>query len=149
MVLWLGIRLPVQGTQVQSLVQEDAICCGATKLVDHNYWAHTPNKPPHWEGPALQLHSSCNKKSLQAATKTQSSHKKNKTFKNLYFPQEGDGNPLQDSCLENPTDRRAWRATVHWVAKSRTQLNKQHYITTVFCVWYLKSVCEFNDRVSN
>ena len=30
----------------------------------------------------------------------------------------GHGNPLQDSCLENPTDRRAWRATVHGVTMS-------------------------------
>ena len=27
----------------------------------------------------------------------------------------GNGNPLQYSCLENPMDRGAWRATVHWV----------------------------------
>ena len=33
---------------------------------------------------------------------------------------EGHGNPLQYSCLENPTDRGAWRATVHGVAKSWT-----------------------------
>ena len=33
-------------------------------------------------------------------------------------PGGGDGNPLQYSCLENPTDRGAWRATVHRVAKS-------------------------------
>ena len=32
----------------------------------------------------------------------------------------GLGNPLQYSCLENPMDRRAWRATVHGVAKSWT-----------------------------
>ena len=36
------------------------------------------------------------------------------------FPEEGNGNPLQYSCLENPIDRGAWRATVHEVAKSRT-----------------------------
>ena len=30
-------------------------------------------------------------------------------------PGEGEGNPLQYSCLENPTDREAWRATVHGV----------------------------------
>ena len=29
------------------------------------------------------------------------------------FPGEGNGNPLQCSCLENPMDREAWRATVH------------------------------------
>ena len=38
---------------------------------------------------------------------------------------EGNGNPLQYSCLENPMDRGAWRATVHGVAKSRTRLSDQ------------------------
>ena len=38
------------------------------------------------------------------------------------IPGAGNGNPLQCSCLENPTDRGAWRATVHGVAKSRTRL---------------------------
>jgi len=33
---------------------------------------------------------------------------------------EGNGNPLQYSCLENPMDRGAWQATVHGVAKSPT-----------------------------
>ena len=36
---------------------------------------------------------------------------------------EGNGNPLQYSCLENPMDRGAWWATVHGVAKSRTGLS--------------------------
>ena len=38
-------------------------------------------------------------------------------------PGEGNDNPLQIFCLENPMDRGAWQATVHWVAKSRTRLN--------------------------
>ena len=38
-------------------------------------------------------------------------------------PGEGNGNPLQYSCLENPMDRGAWRATVHGVAKSQTRLS--------------------------
>ena len=37
-------------------------------------------------------------------------------------PGGGHGNPLQYSCLENPTDRGAWRATVHKVTKSRRRL---------------------------
>ena len=37
-------------------------------------------------------------------------------------PGEGNGYPLQCSCLENPMDRGAWRATIHRVAKSRTVL---------------------------
>ena len=36
-------------------------------------------------------------------------------------PGEGNGNPLQYSCLENPMDGEAWWATVHGVAKSRTR----------------------------
>ena len=37
-------------------------------------------------------------------------------------PGGGHGNPVQYSCLENPIDRGAWRATVHRVAKSQTRL---------------------------
>ena len=37
-------------------------------------------------------------------------------------PEGGHGNPLQDSCLENPMDRGAWQAAVHRVAQSQTQL---------------------------
>ena len=39
------------------------------------------------------------------------------------FPGEGNGNPLQYSCLENPMDGGAWWATGHGVTKSRTQLS--------------------------
>ena len=35
-------------------------------------------------------------------------------------PGGGHGNPFQYSCLENPMDREAWRATVHGVTESRT-----------------------------
>ena len=38
-------------------------------------------------------------------------------------PGEGNGNPLQCSCLENPMDRGAWWATVHRVTKNRTRLS--------------------------
>ena len=38
-------------------------------------------------------------------------------------PEEGNGNPLQYSCLGNPMDRGTWWATVHGVAKSRTRLS--------------------------
>ena len=36
---------------------------------------------------------------------------------------EGNGNPLQYSCLENPTDGGVWQSTVHGVTKSRTWLS--------------------------
>ena len=38
-------------------------------------------------------------------------------------PGEGNGNPLQYSCLENPIDRGAWQTTVYGVTKSWTQLS--------------------------
>ena len=38
-------------------------------------------------------------------------------------PGEGNGNPLQYSCPENPMDRGAWWAILHGVAKSQTQLS--------------------------
>ena len=38
------------------------------------------------------------------------------------YPGGGHGDPLQYFCLENPTDRGAWGATVHGVTKNQTQL---------------------------
>ena len=46
-------------------------------------------------------------------------------------PGGGHGNPFQCSCLENRTDRGAWRATVHGVAKSRTQLSDEAQHTDI------------------
>ena len=54
-------------------------------------------------------------------------------------PGEGNGNPLQYSCLENPMDGGAWWATVHGVAKSQTQLSNftftYMYNFTLFSRW--------------
>ena len=47
-------------------------------------------------------------------------------------PGEGNGNPLQYSCLENPMDRGAWWATVHGVAKSRIWLSD---FTSLHSTW--------------
>ena len=38
-------------------------------------------------------------------------------------PGDGNGNPLQCSCLENPMDRKAWRAPVHGVTENQTLLS--------------------------
>ena len=44
-------------------------------------------------------------------------------------PEEGNDNPLQYSCPENPMDRRAWWATVHTIARSQIWLNNKHFHT--------------------
>ena len=41
-------------------------------------------------------------------------------------PRGGDGNPLKYSCLENPMDRGAWRATVHRFAELDTAEMTEH-----------------------
>ena len=41
-VQWIGIRLPMQGTQVQSLAWGDSVCCGATTSMCCSYWACGP-----------------------------------------------------------------------------------------------------------
>ena len=51
-------------------------------------------------------------------------------------PGEGNGNPLQYSCLENPMDRGAWWASVHGVAKSWTRLSD---FTFTFII-YMRSI---------
>ena len=50
-------------------------------------------------------------------------------------PGEGNGNPFQYSCLENPMDRGAWRATVHRVPKSQTRLSNWACTHTYACVY--------------
>ena len=60
-VQWLRTHLPMPGTQVWSLVQEDPSCLGATKSVCHNFWIHPLE-------PVL-----CNKRMRSLPTTTKSS----------------------------------------------------------------------------
>ena len=45
-------------------------------------------------------------------------------------PGGGHGNPLQYSCLDDPTDKGAWQTTVQGVTKSQTRLSS--YVTTIY-----------------
>ena len=58
------------------------------------------------------------------------SHKESDTTELLHFLSlsgEGNGNPLQYSCLENPMDRGTWWSTICGVAKTWTQLSDEHF----------------------
>ena len=58
-------------------------------------------------------------------------------------PGEGNGNPFQYSCLENPMNVGAWQATVHEVTKSWTWLS--HFTFTLWCKC-LKNQCLLRER---
>ena len=54
----------------------------------------------------------------------------------VLYTGEGNGTPLQYSCLQNPMDRGAWWAAVHGVTKSRTRLSNFTFFT--FMHWRRK-----------
>ena len=53
---------------------------------------------------------------------------------------EGNGNPLQCSCLENPRDRGAWWAAVYGVTQSRTQLKWLNSNSSMKILWHCLSL---------
>ena len=63
-------------------------------------------------------------------------------------PGGGNGNPLQYSCLENPTDRGAWQATVHGVAKSRSRLKQLSTQHPSFYPWNVNTTAEEQVELS-
>ena len=61
----------------------------------------------------------------------------------------GYANLLQYSCLENPMDSGAWRATVHRVAKSQTRLKKFSMNTNTSFILFFISIIHFNQQYRN
>ena len=59
---------------------------------------------------------------------------------------EGNGNPLQCSCLENPRDSRAWWATIYGVTQSRTQLKWLISSNTVYLLIYIGFILESDSE---
>ena len=57
------------------------------------------------------------------------------------FPGGGLGNPFQYSCLENPTDRGTWQATVHGVAKSQTRVRQTEQLSTGYFFFFTLQYC--------
>ena len=58
---------------------------------------------------------------------------------------EGNGNPLQYSCLENPIDRGAWRATVHLRGHKKSDTAEYTHTHTVI----LEKMAKINDLKSH
>ena len=64
-------------------------------------------------------------------------------------PGGGHGNPLQYSCLENPMDREAWKATVHEITKSQTRLKQLSTDVQFSSVQSLSCVQLFGTSITN
>ena len=111
-------RLAVQETQVHSLGQEDALEKGMA--------IHTSILP--WRNPWNEETGRLQSMGSQRDTSEQLTLS---LWRYLFLQYiqvnitlgEGNGTPLQYSCLENPMDGGAWWAAVHGVAKSRTRLS--------------------------
>ena len=61
------------------------------------------------------------------------------------FPVEGNGNPLQFSCLENPMNRGAWQAAIHGVAKKSDmtyRLKQQKLMTENLAQEFVSLECQ-------
>ena len=83
---------------------------------------------PHWLSEGAPEELSRDRGSIQEASHSlivlSSSNLQKKKKKQLL---EGNGTPLQYSCLENPMDGGAWKAAVHGVAESRTRLSNSTF----------------------
>ena len=62
---------------------------------------------------------------------------------------EGNGNPLQDSCLENSMDREAWRTTVHGFTKNGHDLSDLACICVYIYIYMHVHVCIFENTQSS
>ena len=117
---WLRICPPMQKTQFDSwsgkihMPQSNYLAC-ALEPSSHNY--PTPVLLPGKSHGRRSL-AGCSPWCREESDMTERLH----FHFSLLCIGEGNGNPLQYSCLENPTDRGAWWAAVHRVAQSQTRL---------------------------
>ena len=117
------------------------------------YWSGLPSPPPEdLPDPGIEPESPASGNPLQYSWPGKShgqgslvgcspwGHEESDRTEQLHFHfslsciGEGNGNPLQCSCLENPRDGRAWWAAVYGVAQSRTQLKR---LSSSSCVSFI------------
>ena len=103
----------MQETQVQSLGQEDPLEKGMTTHSSIPAWRIPWTGVPVSEHLVMSRKIPWEKSQILCIVKG--------------YLGEGNGNPLQYSCLENPINRGAWWATVHEVTKNQTRLRDSHF----------------------
>ena len=98
----------------------------------HTLFTHVKmHRPPHSEEPLCLLESNAAARASQVALEVKNPPANAGDISDAgsipgsgRSPGGGNGNPLQNSCLEYPMDKWAWWAAVHGVAKNQTQLKK-------------------------
>ena len=102
-----------------SLQTDTDFCCYTTQSVV--FWQVIPSKHIHWHTGRLTWRSITRLSHLYCGSAVNNLPANSGNTGSIpgsgRSPGEGNGNPLQYSCLENPMDRGAWRATVRGVAK--------------------------------
>ena len=135
---WIKICQPMKGTWVLNPWSRKM------PLVHHNYWSPRALTLKYHTAEA-RAPSLCSA-TREATYRTESAHSSGDLSlipRWGIFPGEGNGNPLQYSCLGNPMDRGAWWATVHGIPKSWTQLRDFHFFTST----KVKYTPTFKDQV--
>ena len=101
------IGYPLQYSGLENSM--DCIVPGDRKESDESAWLSVSQGFPRWPSGKESVCNVGDKGSIPGSGRS---------------PEEGNGNPLQYSCLGDPTDGGAWRATAHRVTKSRTGLKR-------------------------
>ena len=101
-------------------IKSQSLLCVLTPFLDATYERRPSGKFPG--GPVVRGASQVWLNSRESACSTRDTGDMDSIPGLGRSPEEGHGNMLQYSCLENPVDRGAWRATLHGIAKSQTRL---------------------------
>ena len=118
-------------TKTQSdLENSNSVTCSVNHLTWRRQWHPTPVLlPGNSHGQRSMV--GCNPWGRKESDTTERLH----FHFSLSCTGEGNGNPLQCSCLENPMDRGAWWATVHGVARSWKCLKRLNTYTCMLPFW--------------
>ena len=112
-------------------------CCKGSQFSEGAFWGHSWRRQWH-PTPVLLPGKSHGRRSLVGCSPW--GREESDTTQRLHFHfslsciGEGNGNPLQCSCLENPRDGGAWRASIYGVAQSRTRLKRLSSSSSSVCI---------------
>ena len=118
----LGCPVMFSKTHLPGSIKPQFLLCVLTCFLDATYECRPSGKFPG--GPVVRGASLVWLNSKESACGTRDTGDTDSVPGLGRSPEGGHGNMLQYSCLENPKERGAWRATLHGVTKSQTRLRR-------------------------